>query len=205
MSRPRSSTLVPTKRMQGSPARPRPWHRWQMRGARLGAQCPVPDAQRQAQYAATARAQSADRCSPDSAASRHDRRGDGGHHRYDKAPATQGRPALRQRLYRCAVFPLPQALHNGCGDCRTVHSVQVQTGGTVLLKVAKLTGGIIYTGCLQTLGVVLVLGENLDDGEGSDAPHIKTMRLICDLPINGMIPAVMGTVMPALSASSRKR
>ena len=42
-------------------------------------------------------------------------------------------------------------------------------------------------------------------GEGSDAPHIKTMRLICDLPINGMMPAVMGTVMPALLASSRKR
>ena len=88
---------------------------------------------------------------------------------------------------------------------RTIHSVQVRTVGTVLLKVAKLTrDSIIYTGRLQALGVVLVLSENLDD-EDSDAPHIKTMRLICDLPINGMMPAVMGTVIPALSASSRKR
>ena len=57
----------------------------------------------------------------------------------------------------------------------------MQTGGTVLLEVAKLTGGIIYTGCLQALGVVLVLGENLDDGGGqrrtAHKDHAADLRL----------------------------
>ena len=42
-------------------------------------------------------------------------------------------------------------------------------------------------------------------GEGSDAPHMNTMRLSCAFPIKGMMPQVMGTVMPAFSAMSRKR
>ena len=42
----------------------------------------------------------------------------------------------------------------------------MQTVGAVLLEVAKLAGGIIHTGSLQTLGVILVLGEDLDDGGG---------------------------------------
>ena len=42
-------------------------------------------------------------------------------------------------------------------------------------------------------------------GEGSDAPHMKTMRLICARLMNGMMPQVMGIVMPAFSARSRKR
>ena len=50
-------------------------------------------------------------------------------------------------------------------------------------EVAKLAGGIIYTGCLQALGVVLsYLARILMTGEGSDAPHIKTMRLIATCP-----------------------
>lgn len=81
----------------------------------------------------------------------------------------------------------------------------MQAVHAVVGEVLKLAARIFDAGGTQAVRIVFKRASSLITGEGSEAPHMNTMRLICCFPMKGMIPAVMGTVMPAESASSRKR
>ena len=47
--------------------------------------------------------------------------------------------------------------------------------------------------------------SSLTTGDGSDVPHMNTMRWIWVFPRNGMMPHAMGAVTPAFRAASQNR